>query len=59
MTQTMMATRGVTDLRTLDATLHFGFMAQPADIGAAVVYLCSEGGRYVTGQRIAVNGGGF
>jgi NAD(P)-dependent dehydrogenase (short-subunit alcohol dehydrogenase family) len=60
MTQTLMATiRGITDLRTLDASLPFGFMAQPADIGAAVVYLCSEGGRYVTNQRIVVNGGGF
>jgi 3-oxoacyl-[acyl-carrier protein] reductase len=60
MTHTMMATtRGITDLRTLDASLPFGFMAQPADIGAAVVYLCSEGGRYVTGQRLVVNGGGL
>ena len=45
------------DLRTLDASLPFGFMAQPADIGAAVVYLCSDGGRYVTGQRLVVDGG--
>ena len=60
MTQTLMATtRGITDLRTLDASAPFGFMAQPADVGAAVVYLCSEGGRYVTHQRLAVNGGGF
>jgi 3-oxoacyl-[acyl-carrier protein] reductase len=59
MAHTLMATRGITDLRTLDASLPFGFMAQPADIGAAVVYLCSEGGRYVTGQRLVVNGGGF
>lgn len=60
MTQTLMATtRGITDLRTLDASMPFGFLAQPADVGAAVVYLCSEGGRYVTHQRLAVNGGGF
>jgi 3-oxoacyl-[acyl-carrier protein] reductase len=59
-TQLLMATtRGITDLRALDASSPFGFMAQPADIGAAVVYLCSEGGRYVTHQRLAVNGGGF
>ncbi len=60
MTSTLMSTtRGITDLRTLDESSPFGFLAQPSDIGAAVAYLCSEGGRYVTNQRIAVNGGGF
>ena len=59
MARTLMATRGITDLRTLDASSPFGFLAQPADIGAAVVYFCSEGARNVTHQRIVVNGGGF
>jgi NAD(P)-dependent dehydrogenase (short-subunit alcohol dehydrogenase family) len=48
-----------TALRALDTASPFGFLAQPVDVGAAVVYLCSEGGRYVTNQRLAVNGGGF
>ena len=29
----------------------------PDDIGAAVAYLCGEGGGFVTGQRLSVNGG--
>ena len=37
----------------------FGFICQPRDVAGAIVYLCSEEGRYVTGQRITVNGGGF
>ncbi len=32
---------------------------RPEDIAAACVYLASEGGRYVTGQVIHVNGGEF
>ena len=34
-----------------------GRAGTPADIAAAVSYLCSEGGSYVTGQVIGVNGG--
>lgn len=32
-------------------------MGTPDDIGAAVAYLASEGGRFVTGQQLSVNGG--
>jgi NAD(P)-dependent dehydrogenase (short-subunit alcohol dehydrogenase family) len=59
MTRTLMGSRGVDDLRTLDATSPFGFMAQPSDIGKTVAFLCSEGGRYITGERITVSGGRF
>ena len=34
-----------------------GRMAQPAEIAAAVVFLASEGGAYITGQTLGVNGG--
>jgi NAD(P)-dependent dehydrogenase (short-subunit alcohol dehydrogenase family) len=34
-----------------------GRAGTPADIAAACSYLCSEGGSYVTGQVIGVNGG--
>jgi NAD(P)-dependent dehydrogenase (short-subunit alcohol dehydrogenase family) len=37
----------------------FGFVCRPADIANAVVFLCSDEGRYITNQRITVNGGGF
>jgi NAD(P)-dependent dehydrogenase (short-subunit alcohol dehydrogenase family) len=59
MTRTLMGSRGVNDLRTLDATSPFGFLAQPSDIGKAVAFLCSEGGRYITGERLTVSGGRF
>ena len=53
------ATRGVEDMRELDARSPFGRVCQPEDIADAVVFLCSEDASYVTGQRITVNGGGF
>jgi len=34
-----------------------GRMAQPNEIAAAVVFLASEGGAYITGQTLGVNGG--
>jgi NAD(P)-dependent dehydrogenase (short-subunit alcohol dehydrogenase family) len=37
----------------------FGFICQPEDVAGAIVYLCSEEGRYITNQRITVNGGGY
>lgn len=36
----------------------FGFICTPQDVAGAIVYLCSEESRYVSGQRITVNGGG-
>jgi NAD(P)-dependent dehydrogenase (short-subunit alcohol dehydrogenase family) len=51
--------RGVDDLRTLDRDSPFGFVCQAADIANAIVFLCSEEGRYITNQRLTVNGGGF
>jgi 3-oxoacyl-[acyl-carrier protein] reductase len=51
--------RGVNDLRTLDAGSPFGFVCQPEDIANAVAFLCSDEGRYITNQRLTVNGGGF
>lgn len=34
-----------------------GRLGQPEDIGALVAYLCSEGGSYITGQTIVIDGG--
>jgi 3-oxoacyl-[acyl-carrier protein] reductase len=36
----------------------FGFICQPEDVAGAIVFLCSQEARYVTGQRMTVNGGG-
>ena len=52
------ATRGVTDLREIDATSPFGRVCQPEDVANVVRYLVSEGAGYLTGQRIYVDGGG-
>ena len=37
----------------------FGFICQPEDVAGAIVYLCCDESRYVTDQRITVNGGGY
>ena len=52
------ATASSQDLRSLDATSPFGRVCQPLDVANVVLWLCSEGAGYVTGQRIECNGGG-
>jgi NAD(P)-dependent dehydrogenase (short-subunit alcohol dehydrogenase family) len=52
------AMTGATDIRTLDATSPFGHVCQPIDVARVVLWLCSEGAGYVTGQRIECDGGG-
>lgn len=49
---------GVTDMRTLDASMPFGRVCQPEDVANAVRFLVSDGAGYVTDQRIRVHGGG-
>ena len=34
-----------------------GRMGVPADVGQAVAFLASDGANFITGQKIAVNGG--
>jgi len=55
----MKFTAGVEDMRTLDARMPFGYVGTPGDIANSVAYLVGEEGRYLTGQRITVNGGSF
>ncbi len=50
--------RELQDLRSLDATSPFGRVCQPLDVANVVLWLCSAGAGYVTGQRIECNGGG-
>jgi 3-oxoacyl-[acyl-carrier protein] reductase len=49
---------GVTDMRTLDASMPFGRVCQPEDVADTVRYLVSDAASYLTGQRIEVHGGG-
>jgi len=50
--------RDMPDLRALDASSPFGRVCQPLDVANVVLWLCSPGSGYVTGQRIECNGGG-
>jgi NAD(P)-dependent dehydrogenase (short-subunit alcohol dehydrogenase family) len=50
--------RDMPDLRALDASSPFGRVCQPIDVANVVLWLCSPGSGYVTGQRIECNGGG-
>lgn len=54
----MTGKRELEDLRGLDATSPFGRVCQPLDVANVVLWLCSEGAGYVTGQRIECDGGG-
>ena len=50
--------RELEDLRSLDAMSPFGRACQPFDVANVVLWLCSDGAGYVTGQRIECDGGG-
>lgn len=41
-----------------ESTAPFGRVCKPADVGRLVVYLAGQGGEYITGQRITIDGGG-
>jgi NAD(P)-dependent dehydrogenase (short-subunit alcohol dehydrogenase family) len=45
-------------LSDLHTRFPFGHVCQPDDVAAAVAFLTSEDGSYITGQRIVVDGGG-
>jgi len=49
---------GVDDISTMDANAPFGRVCRPEDVASVVRFLCSDGAGYLTGQVIAVDGGG-
>ncbi len=51
------ATAGVTDMRSLDASMPFGRVCQPEDVANVVRFLVSGRAGYVTGEKINVHGG--
>lgn len=51
------ATRGVQDIHELDKEMPFGHVCTPEEIADVVRFLVSDAARYVTGQRIEVDGG--
>jgi 3-oxoacyl-[acyl-carrier protein] reductase len=52
-------TRSLSDAQreTLNGQIPLGRLGQPADIAAAVAFLGSDGGAYITGETLHVNGG--
>ena len=50
--------RDMQDLRRSTRAAPFGRVCQPLDVANVVLWLCSDGACYVTGQRIECNGGG-
>lgn len=50
--------RELEDLRSLDASAPFGRVGQPLDVAKVVLWLCTDGAGYLTGQRIECDGGG-
>jgi NAD(P)-dependent dehydrogenase (short-subunit alcohol dehydrogenase family) len=52
------ATQGVDDIRKLDAVSPYGRVCQPEDVANVVRFFCSERGAYLTGEKLAVHGGG-
>ncbi|MEN9317024.1 MAG: hypothetical protein RIS35_3417 [Pseudomonadota bacterium] len=48
---------GVKDIHELDAKAPFGRVSTPEDVANVVVFLVSEAGSYVNGQKINLNGG--
>ncbi len=53
------ANQGIDDLRKLDASMPYGHVCKPEEVADVVRFLVSEGGGYVNGQRIYVDGGGI
>ena len=51
------ATVGAEDIHTLDSSLPFGRVCQPEDVADVVRFMVSDAARYVTGQRVYVDGG--
>jgi 3-oxoacyl-[acyl-carrier protein] reductase len=52
-------TRALTDAQrsALLAQIPLGRLGTPADVAAAVLFLCSAGAAYLTGETLHVNGG--
>ncbi|MBR4799967.1 MAG: SDR family oxidoreductase, partial [Clostridia bacterium] len=55
-TELLVQTHGEEGVKELGANIPLG-LGEPADVGAAAVYLASDEAKYVTGATLDVNGG--
>jgi len=53
------ATQGVEDIHDLDGRAPFGHVCTPEEVADVVRFLVSDGARYLTEQRLTVDGGTF
>ncbi|MEI8322667.1 MAG: SDR family oxidoreductase [Actinomycetes bacterium] len=58
LSRSLTGNRDLTDLRSLDENAPFGHVCQPIDVANVVLWFCSPGSAYVTGQRVQCDGGG-
>jgi 3-oxoacyl-[acyl-carrier protein] reductase len=55
-TELLISTHGADGIGELAKDIPLG-LGRPRDVGLAVGYLCGEGGRYITGTTLNINGG--
>lgn len=58
LSRSLTGNKELTDLRSLDENAPFGHVCQPIDVANVVLWFCSPGSAYVTGQRVQCDGGG-
>jgi NAD(P)-dependent dehydrogenase (short-subunit alcohol dehydrogenase family) len=56
-TELLFKTHGVEGVERLSASVPLGCLGKPRQIGLAVAFLCGEGGTYITGSTLDINGG--
>ena len=56
-TELLFKTHGVEAVEKLSATVPMGCLGKPRHVGLAVAFLCGEGGAYITGSTLDINGG--
>lgn len=57
LSRSLTGNKELTDLRSLDENAPFGHVCQPIDVANVVLWFCSPGSAYVTGQRVQCDGG--
>ena len=57
-TELLVQTHGAEEVARLSRQVPLG-LGTPRDVGLAVAFLCGDGGRYITGATIDVNGGAY